>query len=36
MVAPILVFFLAGSVPAMAEGPVKTEPVVVTATRIEV
>ncbi len=35
MVALILAFFLAGSVPAMAQEPVRTEPVVVTATRIE-
>jgi vitamin B12 transporter len=35
MVALILAFFLAGSAPATAQGPVKTEPVVVTATRIE-
>ncbi|HEX2720046.1 MAG TPA: TonB-dependent receptor plug domain-containing protein, partial [Candidatus Deferrimicrobium sp.] len=35
MVALILAFFLPGSVPATAQGPVKTEPVVVTATRIE-
>jgi len=35
MVALILAFFLPGSVPAMAQEPVRTEPVVVTATRIE-
>ena len=35
MVALILAFFLPGSVPAMAQEPVRTDPVVVTATRIE-
>jgi vitamin B12 transporter len=35
MVALILAFFLPGSVPAIAQEPVRTDPVVVTATRIE-
>lgn len=35
MVALIAAFFLPGSVDAMAQEPVRTEPVVVTATRIE-
>ena len=35
MVALIAAFFLPGFVPAMAQEPVRTEPVVVTATRIE-
>jgi vitamin B12 transporter len=35
MVALILTFFLPGSVPAIAQEPVRTEPVIVTATRIE-
>ena len=35
MVALLAAFFLPGSVPAVAQEPVRTEPVVVTATRIE-
>lgn len=35
MLALVLAFFLPGSVPAIAQEPVRTEPVVVTATRIE-
>jgi len=35
VVALTLAFFLPGSAPAMAQEPVRTEPVVVTATRIE-
>ena len=35
MVALIWAFFLPGAVPVMAQEPVRTEPVVVTATRIE-
>ena len=35
MVALVAAFFLPGFVPAMAQEPVRTEPVVVTATRIE-
>ncbi|MDP2658129.1 MAG: hypothetical protein Q8O78_06935, partial [Candidatus Deferrimicrobium sp.] len=35
MVALVATFFLPGFVPAMAQEPVRTEPVVVTATRIE-
>lgn len=35
MAALIWAFFLPGSVPAVAQEPVRTEPVVVTATRIE-